>query len=441
MNPLPQVFDASTQTWRSLSNAQRELPFYPFMFLAPNGKVFMAGPEATSRYLSTLGFGQLEDVARSQFSFRDYGSSLMYDAGKIMILGGSPGVGGQGSPTNTVEIIDLNQDQPQWRSAQSMKHPRRMQSAAALPDGTVLVTGGTSAAGFNDASGSVLEPELYNPKTNQWTALREMSERRIYHSIALLLPDARVLVAGGGQPFGTGLPPGQEDHHRSAQIFSPPYLFKGGTRPELRSVPGTIGYGQSFSVETDDAKRIRMVRLMRLGSITHAFDHNARSIELEFQVAGNGTLSVATPTSPFIAPPGDYMIFLVDDRGVPSNATKPNGNIVRVAPSTGPFCDVSVQTTFDGTQPGDTVAIAGDGPELGNGDPFSSRLRLSADGTFPRWTGTFKLTQKRDYNYRLAVLKADRGNFTFEYQDDRMRTLSVPEQDGCKVSVDLRFGN
>jgi Domain of unknown function (DUF1929) len=137
---------------------------------------------------------------------------------------------------------------------------------------------------------------------------------RLYHSTALLLPDGRVLVAGGGRFFGSTDPTDQF----SAEIYSPPYLFK-GTRPTITSAPASIQYETSFRITTPNALGIALVSLVRLGSVTHGFNFDQRFLELAFQPI-NDELNVQAPANTNIAPPGYYMVFIVDTNGVPSVA-------------------------------------------------------------------------------------------------------------------------
>ncbi|HEY9015573.1 MAG TPA: kelch repeat-containing protein, partial [Gemmatimonadales bacterium] len=256
----PELWDGAA--WRPLTGAVRSLPYYPRTFVAPNGLVFYAGELAQSAYLDPAGEGQWIPVAVSLYGRRDYGSAVMYQPGKVLIVGGSDPP--DGKPTATAEVIDLNVPAPVWSYTGSMAFPRRHLNATVLPDGDVLVTGGTSSAGFSDPSGSVHQAELWNPGDQQWKVLAANRVNRVYHSTALLLPDGRVLHAGSGD--GPGLP-----RELTAELFSPPYLFR-GPRPTLADAPAAIGFGQTFFLGTAEAGEVLRVTLVRLGSVTHAFD-------------------------------------------------------------------------------------------------------------------------------------------------------------------------
>ncbi|MEW6129281.1 MAG: galactose oxidase-like domain-containing protein [Acidobacteriota bacterium] len=305
-NTLPQVFQTNG-TWRSLTAAELALPTYPFMFLAPNGKVFYAGPEEDTRFLDTKGTGKWTVGPRSNFGFRDYGSAVMYAPGKIILIGG-----GIAPPTNSCEIIDLNSANPQWRYTAPMNFARRQHNATLLPDGRILVTGGTSSPGFNDPSDSVFAAEIFDPKTETWTLLDSCVERRLYHSVALLLPDGRVLSAGGGLPAAGG----SDYDHDNAEIFSPPYLAK-GSRPTISFAPSKFSYGNKISITTPDIQNISMVSLIRLSSVTHSFNMEQRFIQLNF-AKQNNRLIVQTPSSANICPPGFYLLFILNQQGIPS---------------------------------------------------------------------------------------------------------------------------
>jgi hypothetical protein len=278
--------------------------------VAPNGLVFYAGELAQSAYLDPNGAGTWTPLATSHYGRRDYGSAVMYQPGKVMIVGGSDPPDGE--PTPTAELIDLNQPAPSWRYTDPMSYARRQLNATVLPDGKVLVTGGTASAGFSDPAGAVHAPELWDPGTDKWSVMASNQVTRVYHSTTLLLPDGRVLSTGSGD--GPGLP-----RELNAEIFSPPYLFR-GQRPVITQAPAEIGYGEAFVVATPDAGRVTRVSLVRLSSVTHAFDQNQRFSELSFRKTAGG-LTVAGPETSQVAPPGHYLLFILDGAGVPSLAT------------------------------------------------------------------------------------------------------------------------
>lgn len=300
----PEVWSASTGAVRILTGAKRMLPYYPRTFLAPNGKIFYAGEQQTSRYLNPSGAGAWTTVASRNYPVRDYGSAVMYDEGKILYVGG-------GRTTNTAEVIDLNSAAPSWQYTGSMAAARRHLNATVLPTGQVLVTGGSSGTIFDDYNAGVHAAEIWDPGTGVWTTLASNSITRTYHGTSLLLPDGRILHAGSGEASGA-------PNQKNAEIFSPPYLFK-GPRPTIADAPSEVGYGSTFGVATPDAADITGVSLIRLGSVTHAFDMNQRFQRLGFTRTAEG-LTIAAPASAERTPPGHYMLFLLNGSGVPSVA-------------------------------------------------------------------------------------------------------------------------
>jgi Domain of unknown function (DUF4082)/Galactose oxidase-like, Early set domain/Divergent InlB B-repeat domain/Kelch motif len=299
VNTLPQVFQASTGTWRDLTSATLGMDLYPQMLLAPNGRVFNAGPSTVTRYLDTSGTGAWTFVANRPGSDSTYGSAVMYDRGKVLAMGGGD------PPMNTAAVIDLNQPSPAWRAVGAMTYARRQLNAVLLPDGKVLVTGGTSGPGFNDTTSPVFAAEMWDPVTELWTLMASATIPRLYHSAALLLPDGRVLSTGGN-----GYP--------DTEVYSPPYLFK-GARPTITSAPTAIDYGQSFVISTPNAASIGKVTLIRLPSVTHSFNQSQRLNSLSFSKQ-SGSVTATAPAAAALAPPGPYMLFVVNTTGVPSVA-------------------------------------------------------------------------------------------------------------------------
>jgi hypothetical protein len=183
-----------------------------------------------------------------------------------------------------------------------------------LPDGNVLVTGGGTTGGPTDVANATLAAEMWSPVTETWTSLAAMNAPRLYHSEALLMPDGRVIVSGGGRADDVSVSTDQF----SAEFFAPPYLFK-GPRPVITSAPSDLVYGQAFAVQTPDAARIASVSLVRYGAATHAFNASQHYVSLSF-TAGSGVVTVTAPANGNLAPPGYYMLFLLDTNGVPSVA-------------------------------------------------------------------------------------------------------------------------
>ena len=231
----------------------------------------------------------------------------MYEPGKVLIIGGGD------PPTATAETIDLNAASPAWLATGSMKYPRRHHNATLLPDGKVLVTGGTSSGGFNDATGAALAAELWDPATGTWTELARGQIPRCYHSTALLLPDGRVVSGGGGRPAPTN-----GVNNKNIEIFSPPYLNY--TRPVVTDVsPTNVPYGQTIVVTTPSAATVAKVTLVSLSSVSHGDNMSQRFSQLTYAQT-NGGIFANAPVDRNLAPPGIYMLFLISTEGAPSLA-------------------------------------------------------------------------------------------------------------------------
>jgi hypothetical protein len=301
-------------SWTVLTGASRSLPSYPRAFVEPkNGYVFVAGEMNPSMFLHPSGSGSWSTGPTRVVGDRGYGSAVMLDT-KVLYVGGG---GSSTCPTNlpkaSAEIIDLAAATPTWGATGSMHIGRRQTNATILPDGKVLVTGGSSQCGFTNEAGAVFAAELWDPATGQWTTMANASVVRVYHSTTLLLPDGRVLSTGSGDGASVA-------QQYSYEIFSPPYLFK-GVRPTYNLSSTSMRYGVPLTVSTPNAASIRKVTIIRHASSTHAFDMGERLNTLAFQAATDGqSLTVTPPAAARLAPPGPYMLFIVNDKGVPSIA-------------------------------------------------------------------------------------------------------------------------
>jgi hypothetical protein len=310
---IPEVWQTNKGGgWRELTGAQLRLDKYPPLHNAPDGRAYVSGPGATTYYFTTEGTGSFVKGPRRVGGSRNQGSAVAYAPGKILAIGGG------NPPASSAEVVDLNVEKPKWKAVGSMHYARRNMNATILPDGTVLATGGCSMAG-NQLRGAVYAADLWDPATEQWTKLASASIPRLYHSSAILLPDGRVLTAGGGRPAASD---GDTDH-KDAEIFSPPYLFR-GARPTVTSAPSEISFGQTFHVSTPDSSKIAKVSFVRLSSATHGLNMN-QLIQFPSFVKAGGGIDVTAPSSPNTMPPGHYLLFLLNDDGVPSI-----GRIVRI---------------------------------------------------------------------------------------------------------------
>jgi len=245
----------------------------------------------------------------------DGGSSVMYVPGKVMKSGRSVDPDQVVIPAvATTYVLDMTQASPKWRETQPMMFARTYHTLTLLPDGTVLATGGGPTTDAIGVGSAVLAAELWSPVTETWTTLASMQKPRLYHSNALLMPDARVLVLGGGKFSDLNAPTDQ----LNSEYYSPPYLFK-GARPTISSAPASATYGGNIAVQTPDAARIASVSLVKIGSVTHSINQDQRFLQLPFAAAGS-TLNVQAPANANLAPPGYYMLFILDTNGVPSVA-------------------------------------------------------------------------------------------------------------------------
>lgn len=313
--------------WNPPVTAPFSPPLYPRMYLLPNGKVFYTGQgsganNANSWIFDPLGGSWTQSAATTMN--RTYGSSVLLPllppnyTPKVMNFGG-----GSNPSSATTEIIDLSAASPIWKTAASMSTGRIQMNAILLPNGKVLAEGGSLNNETPDAPGK--RADIYDPVANTMTSGGSATYSRLYHSTALLLPDATVMSMGSN--------PGSRGSYEPAiEIWTPPYLYDANDnlitdRPVITSITpnGVIGYNETFYVNFSSTNPISSAVLMRPGSVTHAFDMDERLIGLcgaspQPACVGSGQLGLTTPPNGNIAPPGYYMLFLLDSRGVPSVA-------------------------------------------------------------------------------------------------------------------------
>jgi hypothetical protein len=330
--------------WGQAYQAGFTPPTYPRLHLLPSGKVFYTGgmssalfnPSTTSW---TLNVAQMNDVRRT------YGSAVLlpltpennYDPMMVIMGGGKPA-------TNTTEIIDMGAATPKWVYGLNMSEGRIEMNAVILPNGKVLALGGS--VNDEDTGSLSLNADLFDlstvdlnsqpPNLGSVSSAGANATERLYHSVALLLPDATVWVAGGNPQRGT--------YNNTMEIYQPAYLFNSGggmaTRPTISSAPSSITYGNGFTLQTPDAASISSVVLVRNGTVTHTLGMDQRLVGMSF-TPGSGSLTVTAPRNGNIAPPGYYMLFILNSSGVPSIAQMvqvgpPAPTVTSVKPNNGP---------------------------------------------------------------------------------------------------------
>ncbi len=313
--------------WREIVNFNGP-PLYPRMHLLSDARIFMSGPTALTQFLDTSGAGVWTPLGDRAGGFREYAPAVMYDVDKVVFIGGGD------APSATVETIDLSVSNARWKMTESMKFRRRQHNATLLPDGTVLVMGGTQGAGFDNLTTGqpIRAAELWDPKTGHWTRLGEAAVDRCYHSTAVLLPDATVLRRRRGgipaEPWRTfatfGERPGsREPCGRYAQRCS-----------DLFTALSFQGWREARYHQRPDRRRLRpdvqrgdfAPRSGRAGELASAFVRDplfqcepAPINFLKFNATA-GTLDVTAPANAKLCPPGHYMLFVLDKNNVPSIA-------------------------------------------------------------------------------------------------------------------------
>jgi hypothetical protein len=230
---------------------------------------------------------------------------------------GDQGVIG-GTQTATIDL-SLNENTGwQYGSTSPAMLPRTEHNLTLLPTGEVLLSGGLSNR--LDIGTAVREPQIWNTVTKTWSPPGAMAPdpmNRDYHSTALLLPDGRILSAGGE----LRVVPTDLSRNR-VTIYWPPYLFDDNgelaDRPEITGLPPAVSYGSTFLIATPDGADISAVNLLRPGAVTHGFNQDQRFVPLTFTQAGGGWLQAVAPPNGNIAPKGHYLLFLVDQDSTPS---------------------------------------------------------------------------------------------------------------------------
>jgi galactose oxidase len=287
-----------------------------WLFSAPNGQVFHAGPSAPMHWITTSGNGTITSAGnRGDDPYAINGNAVLFDVGLIMKTGGAAAYQNANAEANTY-LININNGVSVTKLA-PMAYPRAFANAVVLPNGQVVIIGGqTYPVPFSDAT-AIFIPEIWDPVTQVFRKLSPMQTPRVYHSTGLLLADGRVYEGGGGQ-CGSGC----SANHFNTEILTPPYLLNAnGTvaiRPVISSAPATASLGGTVAVTTDSP--VASFVLMRLSSTTHTVNNDQRRIPLQMQSTNGTSYTLAIPSNAGVVLPGYYWLFALNAQGVPSVA-------------------------------------------------------------------------------------------------------------------------
>jgi hypothetical protein len=353
-----------------LHGTNPDISYYSRTMIMPSGLVFIGGMRKKLRLWdpSNGKWTQAGDMAAAG---RTYGNAVLLplqntsaERGKVLLAAGQSNTGA--TVQNTCEFVDFNagtNTAPVISAAPSMTFARMYGLPVILPTGQVIIFGGTSGSNVNP----VFTPEMYDPVANSWTLLPATTIPRWYHSVSLLLPDGRVWLSSGTPSMN---PP----FEGRTEFFSPGYMEE--TRPTISSQPtvnpnGSDPYNGTITIPTPDASSITSVSLLRLGNVTHHFDAEHRFVWLQVQNNSGSNVVVSAPINSKIAPPGYYMIHILNASGIPSAAKIIQiGAPVISGPDTTPpvvtISSPSARSPIVGPSSGVQIAISGSAYDSGS---------------------------------------------------------------------------
>ena len=285
------------------------------MHVAPDGRVFHAGPTLTMHWFDVSGNGTMQEIGPriSGDQHRQGGTSTLFDTGRILLTGGSD-KSLSNSATASALSIDINGATPVVTEVDALDSPRVYHNSVLMPNGEVMIIGGNTSGVLFDDTTSVLGTEIWNPLSGNFRTTAPIAVSRNYHSIALLLQDGRVLSGGGGLCGSCTV------NHPDAQIYSPPYLFNANgerrARPGILAANATAQAGDTLLV--DATANITRFNLLRLSSNTHSVNTDERLIKTRLQRVASGLYELELPDNPNVLLPGNYWLFGLDAAGTPS---------------------------------------------------------------------------------------------------------------------------
>lgn len=308
--PTPERYNIAAQSWTPLTGATNSAAFgenwyYPRSFVAPGGNIFVLSNDGTMYTVSTSGAGSTTQYALTAPPGSVDLPTIPFAPGKVLSL--------RSNRENVV--VDYTGAVPVVTPTDSMDQVRLWANGTVMADGKVLINGGSTVE--NELTGVAYTAQLWDPSTGRFTAGAVAKKPRLYHSNAILLPDASVLTGGGGAPGPV--------NNLNAEIYYPPYLYSTNgapaTRPTLVSAtPQFSNPGGTITATVGATDTISKLTFIRTGSTTHSYNSDQRFLDLPFTQTGQ-TLTAVLPSDPTILIPGYYMLFAFNTAGVPSVAT------------------------------------------------------------------------------------------------------------------------
>ncbi|TWU54336.1 Bifunctional xylanase/xylan deacetylase precursor [Rubripirellula tenax] len=301
---IPEVFNATTG-WRTLTGVNMNINYYyPKTWVTSDSSVVTMSNSGAMYRINTAGAGSSQQIGTAGVPHHNGSPGVMYDVDKIAFVG-----------TNAkIYVGDLSATNPTFTAVANVLSARRDGGMSMLPDGRVLITGGSSQ--FNVLGTAVYATEIWDPTTNQVEVVEDVELARLYHSSHILLPDGTVWVAGGGAPGPL--------KNLNAEFYAPDYLYAAdGTlavRPVITAAPSNVDNSDTFTITVEDASVIQRITAVRSGASTHAVNNDTRFVNLSFTVIDDSTIQVTTLNANIMIP-GTWMLFALDADGTPSKAS------------------------------------------------------------------------------------------------------------------------
>jgi hypothetical protein len=332
MNTDYQIFDPITNQLSSPINfGFNEIKMYPFLQVLP-GNVLFVHSEKTTRFWNIeqrqFQSGEFVTKVGGTRTYPGMGNCILLPlqhntrTAKIMLIGGSISMHPEKNDDAVTipEMLTIDLADPSNSSGWEEKpgHLKRfLCDSVILPDGKILVTNGSEKGTADHNQIAVMKIELYDPENETWQIIGKLKKPRLYHSTAILMPDASVLVAGStGHDFTRAIFNPKQHFEQEIETIEPPY-FTSNSRPIILNSVRLIAYDSSFQITTD-SKNISKVSLIRMSSTTHNNNMDQRCLFLNILDKTDNTITLQSPKNGSWAPPGYYLLFVVNDHGIPS---------------------------------------------------------------------------------------------------------------------------